>query len=209
MEIHIILIIEDSLSEAVVRAVLSQIEKPYYICNVLKWNKQKIQEKISGINNASRGFPYLVLTDQDTEHDCPPNQIRKLIHGNISPNLIYRFTTMEVESWVMAHRAAFAEFLSTSLSKIPDQVDEIPNPKEFLINLARKSRRYRLMKDIVPDSKSTSIIGPNYNGRLCEFIRKSWRAVVAAQHSSSLARALQRLQEFEPAFMDANNCKRT
>lgn len=78
MDIHITLIVEDALSEAVARAVLYQTGKPYRIANTLNWNKQRIQHTLSNINKASRGFPHLVLTDQDTEQDCPPNQIEKM-----------------------------------------------------------------------------------------------------------------------------------
>lgn len=205
MEIHITLIVEDALSEAVVRAVFSQIEKPYRVCSALTWNKQKIQNKISDINNASRGFPHLVLTDQDTERDCPPDQIKQWIRRDIQPNLLYRFATMEVESWVMAHRECFAKFLSISQKKIPRRPDEIPHPKERLINLARKSRKYRLREDLVPAPGATSKVGPDYNGRLCEFVRNHWRAEIAAQNSPSLARALKRLREFKPVYQNAIN----
>jgi len=205
MNIHITLIVEDTLSEAVVRAVFSQIEKPYRVCNVLKWNKQKIQHTLSDINKASRGFPYLVLTDQDTKKDCPPNQIEKWIHGGVHPNLLYRFATMEVESWVMAHRECFAQFLSVSAKKIPSHPDEIPHPKECLISLARKSRKRRLREDLVPAPGATSKVGPDYNGRLSEFVRNHWRAEIAAQNSPSLARALKRLREFKPVYQNASN----
>jgi len=198
MDIPITLIVEDALSEAVVRAVFSQIEKPYRIGAVLNWNKQKIQHTISNINKASRGFPHLALTDQDTGQDCPPNQIEKWIRGDVHPNLLYRFATMEVESWVMAHRECFAKFLSVSSKKIPRHPDEIPQPKEYLINLARKSRKRRLREDLVPAPGATSKVGPDYNGRLCGFVRHHWRADIAAQNSPSLARTLKRLREFKP-----------
>jgi len=200
MDIHITLIVEDTLSEAVARAVLSQTGKPYRIANTLNWNKRRIQHTLSNINQASRGFPHLVLTDQDTAQDCPPNQIEKWIRGSVHPNLIYRLATMEVEAWVMAHRENFAEFLSVSQNRIPRHPDEIHMPKEFLIGLARKSRKRRLREDIVPAPGATSKVGPDYNGRLCEFVRNHWRAEIAAQNSPSLARALKRLREFKPVW---------
>lgn len=200
MDIHITLIVEDALSEAVARAILSQTGKPYCIDKTLNWNKQRIQHTISDINNASRGIPHLVLTDQDTEQDCPPNQIKKLIHRDVQPNLLYRFATMEVESWVMAHRECFAKFLSVSAKKIPPRPEEIPRPKEFLIDLARQSRKRRLREDLSPAPGATSKVGPDYNGRLCEFVRNHWRAEIAAENSPSLARTLKRLREFNPVY---------
>lgn len=200
MDIHLTLIVEDALSEAVARAVLSQTGKPYCIANTLNWNKQRIQHTISDINNASRGIPHLVLTDQDTEQDCPPNQIKKWIRRDVRPNLLYRFATMEVEAWVMAHRENFAQFLSVLPKKIPHRPDEILKPKEFLIGLARKSRKRRLREDLVPAPGATSKVGPDYNGRLCEFVQNHWRAEIAAENSPSLARTLRRLREFNPVY---------
>jgi len=55
-----------------------------------------------------------------------------------------------------------------------------------------------LREDIVPAPGATSKVGPDYNGRLCEFVRNHWRAEIAAQNSPSLARALKRLREFSP-----------
>ncbi|MDD9851649.1 MAG: hypothetical protein OXU94_07800 [Gammaproteobacteria bacterium] len=205
MPIPLTLVSEDLLSEIVARQMLGQAGKPYKVYNYQRWNKHKIQKKINKVNNSSRGFPYFVFTDQDTPEDCPPGQIEKHIRGELSPNLIYRFAVMEVESWVMAHRNAFAKFLSIPISRIPSRTDEIPDPKQFLVNLARTSRHYRLREDLVPAPRSTSSVGPGYNGRLSEFVQTRWRAEVAAQNSPSLARALGRLREFKPVYQNTGN----
>jgi len=98
----------------------------------------------------------------------------------------------------MADREAFSKYLLISMDKIPLRTDQIADPKEFLVNLARKSRRLRLRKDLIPAHGSTSKIGPGYNARLGEFVQKHWDVDKAAQNSPSLARALQRLREFTP-----------
>lgn len=198
--ISIQLIVEDPLSEAIAMALMSQTQKPYEVCSIWVWTKGKIQKNIGWVNNASRGLPHFVLTDQDIPEACPPKEIRRLIRNDISPNLIYRFAAMEVEAWVMAHRRAFAGFLSISEDQISPQPDRIPNPKEHLINLARKTQISDLREALVPAPGSTSKVGPDYNGRLCEFVQKRWRAGAAAKNSPSLARALKRLREFKPAY---------
>jgi len=66
MEIPIILVVEDILSEEVARKLLfesGQPGEPYAIRNLMKWTKNKIQIKINDMNNASRGIPCFVLTD--------------------------------------------------------------------------------------------------------------------------------------------------
>lgn len=200
MAIPIILIIEDLLSEVIARKLLSEFGESYEIHYRMIWTKSEIQQRINGMNNASRGIPCFALTDQDRFDTCPPGEIRRWIRGSVSPNLIYRFASMEVESWVMADREAFSNYLSIPMSRISIQTDTIPDPKEFLINLARRSRRHRLSKDLIPAPGSTSKVGPGYNARLSEFVQEHWNADRAAQNSPSLARALRRLREFNPTL---------
>ena len=198
--ISIQLIVEDPLSEAIAMALLNQTQKPFEVCSIWVWTKGKIQKNIGWVNNASRGLPHFVLTDQDTPEACPPKEIKRLIRNNISPNLIYRFAAMEVEAWVIAHRRAFARFLSISENQVSPEPDQILNPKEHLVNLARKAHLPDLREALVPAPGSTSKVGPDYNAILCEFVQKRWRAGAAAKNSPSLARALKRLREFKPVW---------
>ena len=195
MPIPLILIVEDPLSEAVARRILEKADRSYEVVNVLRWNKDKIKRKIKNINHAARGFAYFVLTDQDTEDRCPPNAISEL-REPVHSNLLYRFAVMEIEAWVMAHREAVSSFLYVPINKIPDDVDDIKNPKEYLINLARKSRSSRIREDIPPRNKTTSKVGPDYNGMLIDFVTERWDIDVAAIYSRSLKRTIERLRLF-------------
>lgn len=199
MSISVILITEDRLSEVVLKKMLTQTNRNYSIVNSLLWDKDTIRIKVNSINKSARGYTYLVLTDQDTPNRCPPDAIREL-DEKVHPNLIYRFAVMEIESWVMAHRDAISKFLSVPINKIDDDTDSIDQPKEFLINLARKSRSSRIRRDIVPRDNSTSKMGPDYNGRLIEFVTEHWNVTTAAQHSQSLARAYTKLGNFTPVL---------
>ena len=136
-----------------------------------------------------------VLTDQD--RGCPPDKIANWLEKEIHPNMIFRIAVMEVESWVMAHRDAFAEFLGVPLDRIPTDTDTIADPKRFLISLARRSRLRRLRQDLVPEAGSTSIQGPDYNGRLSGFIESQWSIHQARKYSKSLNRAFVRLRKFQ------------
>ena len=193
--ISLVLIAEDSLSEVVAKKIIAGANKNYEVVNVILWNKDKIKKKIKEINNAAKGSVYFVLTDQDTADRCPPNAINELPEP-VHPNLMYRFAVMEIESWVMAHREAISNFLSVPKKQIPVNTDTINKPKEYLINLARKSRSGRIKKDIVPRDKSTSQVGPDYNGRLSEFVSKHWDVRIASQYSPSLTRTFRKLQNF-------------
>jgi hypothetical protein len=105
---------------------------------------------------------------------------------------------MEIESWVIADRDRLAAFLHVQAHRIPNDPDSIPQPKEFIVNLARRARRREIREDLVPRPGSTAAVGPAYNARLIEFVELSWNAVEAATLSPSLARAIKRLSTAFP-----------
>lgn len=195
---HLILIVEDSLSEIVAKKILAGTNKNYKVVNTLFWNKNKISNKIGDINKSAKGHVFFVLTDQDTHDNCPPLAIKKL-PAPIHQNLLYRFAVMEIESWVLAHREAIANFLSIPLNKIPQNTDTILRPKESLIRLAKLSRSSTIRSDIAPQDSSTSKIGRDYNGKLGEFVIKHWDVNTASESSPSLERTLTKLKNFTVA----------
>ncbi len=101
---------------------------------------------------------------------------------------------------MLACRGSFAKFLGVPEDKIPVDVDDIPNAKAFLINLARKSRKKELRLDIVPREGSTAKVGHDYNGRLIYFVENFWKPDVAKEVSPSLRRTMEALDNFQPDF---------
>jgi hypothetical protein len=153
--INIILAVEDSLSEAVAKKILHQSDKNYCVINCLgRKGFGYLKAKISAFNAASRNIPFFVLTDQD--HGCPPNKIDSWLNGKPHSNLIFRIAVMEIESWVMADHDAIAKFLSISAAHFPYKMDDIPDPKQFLLAKTKKSRKRRLKEDILPRAGSTA-----------------------------------------------------
>jgi len=203
-EIHLTLAVEDVLSEVVTRKLIEQTQKNYRVTQCLrKGGAEYLKSKINAFNKAATGLPFFVLTDQDSASECPPDKIENWLTQPRNPNLIFRIAVMEVESWVMADRKAFAKFLSIPLNRIPQDTDSIPDPKEFLISLARKSRSSRLRADLVPPHGATSKQGPDYNSRLTRFVMENWDAHAARNNSKSLNRAFVRLEEFKPVTAQA------
>ena len=101
---------------------------------------------------------------------------------------------MEVESWIMADRSALARFLSIPVRRIPSNTDDIDNPKEFLVSLARRSNRRRLRDQLVPaPGATTARVGPEYNSRFSEFVQTHWDLERAAVVSPSLKKTLDRI----------------
>ncbi|MEP0859270.1 hypothetical protein [Trichocoleus sp. DQ-U1] len=199
-DIPINLVVEDALSEAVLKEMLKQSQRPFSVGNCLHGRGNGyIKKNISGLNHGAKGMPYLVLTDLDNA-ECPLSLISSWLPQPRHPNLIFRVAIKEVEAWLLAHREAFAEFLNISVNLIPGDVDEIPDPKQLLINLARKSKKRNLRDAIVPDSNSTAKIGKDYNGQLIQFVQQNWQVEPAQASSGSLQRAMNALMNFEPTW---------
>ena len=204
--IDINLVFEDALSAAVVDRILAASCQKYsvgfrYISGGFGW----IKKRMAGFNNAAKGMPYFVLTDLDTSK-CAPLLIEQWLSAPRHPNLLFRVAVREVEAWVLGCRESFAAFLGVADNRIPIDVDQIPDAKEFLVNLARRSRKRDVRQDIVPQEGSTAKVGPNYNGRLISFVEGQWDPDVAKDRSLSLKRAMEALDRFVPVFGSSQNC---
>jgi hypothetical protein len=199
-DIPISLAVEDDLSEAMLREILKQSQRPFSIGACLKQRGYGyLKQILPGLNKAAKGLPYLVLTDLD-RNECPLALLAKWLSEPKHPNLIFRVAVVEVEAWLLAHREAFAAYLGISVDLIPDNVDSVPDPKQLLIELTRKSRKRNLRDAIVPAKNSTAKVGKDYNGQLIQFVNQSWQAEIARTHSRSLDRAVNAILHFEPIW---------
>lgn len=190
------LICEDALSHAVLRRLLAESGAFSVGVSHTSGGFGWIKKKINSFNQVAKGMPYIILTDLD-EEECPPVLLRKWLKGNKHSHLILRVAVKEVEAWLLASRSRFAKFLGVSEKKIPVQVEEIPNPKEFVIQLARKSRKKSVAEDIVPPPGVTARVGPDYNGQLIRFVSREWDIGEARTRSNSLDRAIRALCNFK------------
>ena len=195
---RIILAVEDSLSEAVSVKILADLGISV-IQRLGLQGKGYLQKKAQSLNQTAKGFPIFMLTDQDSPSQCPEQLIQSWLQGEQHPHFFLRVAVMEVESWIMADRKGFADFFSIPLYRVPQETDAIRQAKEYLVSLARLSRKRRLREEIVPTPGSTSQVGPGYNSRLGEFVRDYWNINSAASVSISLQRTLTRLITFETA----------
>lgn len=199
-DIPINLVFEDVLSEAVLKQMLKQSQRPFSVGNCLNQRGYgKIKKVISGLNHAAKGMPYLVLTDLDNAV-CPLVILSEWLTQPKHPNLLFRIAVKEVEAWLLAHREAFAEFLGISVDLIPADVDKVSDPKQLLINLAKKSKKRELREGIVPDRNSTAKIGKDYNGQLIQFVDQNWQVASAQTNSPSLERAMNAIVNFQPTW---------
>jgi len=203
--IPINLAVEDVLSEQMLRAILKQCGRDYEVGAVYRKNGcGYLKAKLSGFNNAAKGMPYLMLTDLDSR-PCATDLIETWFGCDLKDyakrrnhNLLFFIAVREVEAWLLADRESFAKFLKIRVDAIPSKLDQIADPKKQLIDLVRKSKNRRLRDDIVPRDGSLISVGPDYNGRLVEFLWNGWRLDVAESYSPSLRRANSVLKAFMP-----------
>jgi hypothetical protein len=189
---------EDRLSEALLRRLLRSVNPDYHpgVCYGLSGNAY-LRKRIAGFNAAAAGSPWLILTDLD-QGDCAPALVNQWLPGGAHPNLIFRVAVREVESWVLADRQGFAAFSGLRIGTLPASPEQLADPKSDLLRLARSATKRNVRDDLVPRPGSTSRVGPNYNGRLAEFIATRWSLARAEKNAPSLRSAADALRRFQP-----------
>lgn len=198
MSVLINLVFEDDLSEFVLTKLLNSFGDKYTICNGYNGNGfGYIKSNLNGFNEAAKGITFLVLTDLDN-YECPIELINDwFANRSIHPNLIFRIAVREVEAWLLADMEGFSNFTGVSQASFPLEPEKEADPKQTLINICRRSRKRNVKDDIVPINNNAAI-GPNYNGRLLEYVFGDWDIERAKQRSESLQRAYQKLENFVP-----------
>lgn len=194
--------VEGIVDEAVIRRLIRDVGgEPGTVYG--KNGKSQLRRSINGYNNAARFKPWIVLVDLDNEADCAP-PVRFNWLNAPAPFMCFRIAVREVEAWLLADRDNLASFLGVSISAIPVDVEIHENPKQMMVNLARRSRRRVIREDMVPRPGGGRAIGPAYASRLIEFAEQSWEPRSAAARCDSLDRSLRCLatlvREYSRAF---------
>ncbi len=195
-----VLVVEDVLSEGVLRKLLRHFDPKFSVVSCLgREGYGFIKKNLPAFNEAAAQACFVVMTDLD-DNGCAPS-LRKLWYNRpFNDNLLFRVAIIEVEAWLLANRRGFARYLGVPRERIPVDSQEIRHPKEFIIDLARSSRRREIMEAIVPRSSRRSRVGPDYNGCLLRFVDRHWNFEAARKNSDSLDRALKAFEAYTPGF---------
>lgn len=186
---------EDELSEAV---ALRLIDDVFGVGMVgyrfgRKGNGYLIK-KMSSFRQMANREPVLILTDLDNAN-CAPELLQKWSSGREFPeNLLVRVAIREIEAWVLADRSGTADFLGVSPNLIPLAPEGLPDPKSFLLNLARKARR-DVRSELIVAKGAIASQGLGYNRALSFFVSKTWSVEEAVLRAPSLSKAMLRLKE--------------
>lgn len=192
------LVFEDEISEFVMMKIAEESKKYFVANSYSEGGFGYIKKNIGGFNEAARGCPFFVLTDLDTV-DCAPTLIDGWLGKSAHPNLIFRIAVREVEAWLLADIEGFSKFTGLSEANFRDNTEEIADPKAELLQLVKRCRIRKIREDILPKNEF-AIVGPNYNGRLGEFVMKHWSISRAMKRSDSLKRAMLHLSTFNMVY---------
>ncbi len=163
-----------------------------------KGGKQHLLQRLSGYNRAASVAPWCVLIDLDQDPRCPAD-CREAWLPEPAPLMRCRIVVREIEAWLFGDRERLASHLGVARSRLPSVPESVPQPKEAMVELSRRSRRADVREDMVPRPGSGRKVGPAYVSRLIEFASDQgdgWRPEVASSNVDSLRRCMARLAEF-------------
>lgn len=129
-----------------------------------------------------------VLTDLD-KTSCPLALLEDWLGAErkCPQNLLLRVAVREIESWLLADHEALKALMGNK-GRIPVAPDELPDPKQCLIGLAKNAPR-AVKENLVPERGAKVSQGLGYNRCLVEWVQAEWSPERAANRSPSLFRA--------------------
>jgi hypothetical protein len=184
--------VEGESDEAVIRAIAAVVGLQIAAVHG-KRGKDHLNKQLRAYNHAAAVSPWLVVRDLDADAPCPGELLAALLPAP-SRGMTCRIAVRAVESWLLADRGSIATFLGVAETLIPADVDAIPDPKGFVVDLARRSRHRHIRSGIAPDAGAPNRVGREYNGMIIEYVLRHWRPLQAQLCSRSLQRCVARLQ---------------
>lgn len=155
--------------------------------------KGRLDKKLSGYNHGARLAPWFVLRDLNSDAECAPALIATLL-PNREPGMSFRLAVRTAETWLMADRKGISSYLGIPFAKTSADPENINNPKQTLVNLARTARKRPIREDMVPEQGTSATVGPGYVSRLIEFASQRWDPDSASKRCDSLRRCLAALK---------------
>lgn len=135
---YICLVVEDVLSEYTVRKILSEVRPDLTVKTVYKnGGFGYIKSNVKRFWKASQQIPFVVLADLDNEICAPSRVLNWLGFIPCTGRFVFRIAVHETESWLMADRGSFSDFLGISERLVPKDPDILLDPKEKLLKVIR------------------------------------------------------------------------
>ncbi|WP_186027826.1 hypothetical protein [Burkholderia gladioli] len=151
------------------------------------------RQKIPAMNNVAKNvMPVLMVADAD-QAPCVVTQRNSWLPPNVSQRLSMRLAVKEAEAWVLADHVGFSNFATVNKDLFPTQPEAVPDPKQALLALVKKSKRRELRDEMLPGKGATSPVGLGYNVHMTDFVKNYWSIGRAIDRAPSLARAIPRV----------------
>lgn len=109
----------------------------------------------------------------------------------------------------MSDHETVDRLLGGQAAHLPTNLESIPNPKEFLLDLAKRGAPRDVKRDLLPERGAKASQGLGYNRRLCDHVNRFWSPRRAARRSDSLSRLISRLIEFADRKCEKGTFRRT
>ncbi len=151
--------------------------------------KEQLDLSLPGYNEAAKHSPWCALRDLDEDASCPA-ELKVRLLPEPAPAMCFRVAVRGVETWLLADRERMANFLSVSRANVPASPEDLSDPKEALVSLARRSNKSVVRDGLVPRSGSGRSVGGGYAALMIEYVRSKWRPEVAVESSDSLRRCI-------------------
>jgi len=159
---------------------------------------QRIQAMCQNFLEMSKfGVYTITLTDLDIM-PCAPQLIRKWFFAgkkvpvNLPSQVIFRIAVREIESWILADRAAWAKYIGIPASNFSPTPEALDDPKKHIFNVLRRKGNTKKTHGMLP--QGSAHIGPTYNSVICDFIRNHWSVRRAREKAPSLQKAMAALE---------------
>jgi len=188
------LLVEGRLDEAVGQRIIEAVGGNVGTTFGLK-GVAYIERKVDGFNDLAKGVPILTLVDlADLNIDCPVEAVNQWL-PNRSEQMLLRMVVQKIESWLLADRTGIAQFLGIRTSLVPHDPERLEDPKEALVELARRSSYASVKNDLVPADPTQNNQGPGFTYRMSRFARQRWDLNAAMKNAASLHRCVRRVRE--------------
>lgn len=138
---------------------------------VIAEGKGNLRKRLPALNLAAASMPWLVIRDLDYDDDqsCIPALRKSLLKDHeCNRFMCLRFAVRAMEAWLVADRDTFAEFFGIRRT-IDHQPESLNDPKQYLIDICRQSKKKRIKEGIPPLPQSKRAYGPDYVTLLREF----------------------------------------
>lgn len=184
-------VVEGLTDAAVVRRVVSVTNHQVSVIHNTR-GKSRLDRHLLGYNNAARFSPWLVLRDLNSDAECAPELISRLLPLP-SEGMMLRIAQREIEAWLLADRETLSAFLRVSEVSIPRFPEDLNDPKQTITFLGMSSKRRDIRDDFTPIQGAS--VGPGYTAQIIQFALNYWNPLVAAGHAPTLEKTISAIQE--------------